>query len=139
MQTKQSAFVFWLFGAAFSLLLAMPAKAQKTGDIDKQPAYPGGIPALIDFMVKNITYPEAAKKEKAEGMVLIKFIVGADGSISKIKTVSESSRNPRADFVKEAVRVVKMMPKWEPAEAEGKTVSAEMTLPVQFKLDGNKP
>lgn len=139
MQTKQNAFVFWLLGTAFSLLLALPAMAQKTDNVDKQPAYPGGIPALIDFMVKNIQYPEAAKKEKAEGMVLVKFLVGADGSISKIRTVSESSRNPRADFVKEAVRVVKMMPKWEPAEAGGKTVSAEMALPVKFKLDGDKP
>lgn len=129
-----------LFGAALLCFLALPAAAQKTTKpVDQQPQYPGGMTALIDYMVKNIVYPEAAKKENAEGMVLVKFVVGADGTLSKIKTVSEGSQNPRADFVKEAVRVIKGMPKWIPAEAGGKKVSAEMVLPIKFALDGKKP
>jgi len=141
MQTKQSfRTTSWLLGAALALLLVSPLAAQKdAAKFDKQPEYPGGTAALIDFMVKNITYPEAAKKEQAEGMVVVKFVVNEDGSLSKFKTVSEQSRNPREDFVREAVRVVKAMPKWTPAEAGGKAVAAEMTLPIKFALDGKKP
>lgn len=138
MQTKHIPFLTWLLGAAFTLCLAVPASAQKTGKVEKEPGYPGGIPALIEFMVQHIQYPEAARKEKAEGMVLLKFTVGQDGVLSDFKTVTEGSQNPRADFVREAVRVVKTMPKWIPAEADGKAVSAEMVLPIKFKLDGDK-
>lgn len=143
MQTKQSfRTVSWLLGAALALFLVSPLAAQKDASaakFDKQPEYPGGTSALIDFMVKNITYPEAAKKEQAEGMVLVKFVVNEDGSLAKFKTISEQSRNPREDFVREAVRVVKAMPKWTPAEAGGKKVAAEMSLPIKFVLDGKKP
>lgn len=128
---------FYLFVSvlctAFLLLAIAPANAQ-----DKQPEYPGGIPALMDFLAKNIKYPEAAKKENAEGMVVIKFKIGKDGALSGIKTVSEASQNPREDFVREAVRVVKTMPKWTPGEVNGKVAEVEMALPVKFKLGAEK-
>lgn len=128
---------FYLFVSVlctvFLLLAISPATAQ-----DKQPEYPGGMSALVDFMVKNLKYPEAAKKENAEGVVIVKFRVGKDGSLSGIKTVSEGSMNPREDFVREAVRVIKMMPKWTPAEDQGKMVEVEMALPVQFELGQKK-
>ncbi|MBK8968555.1 MAG: energy transducer TonB [Saprospiraceae bacterium] len=138
MQTKY--ITTWLLSAAFVLLLALPASAQKTTTkLEKQPGYPGGMPALIDYMVKNIKYPEAAEKEHATGMVLVRFMVGKDGSISGIKTITEGSQNPREDFVRESVRVVKGMPNWTPAENDGKVVAAEVTLPIKFVLDGKKP
>ncbi|MEQ1744842.1 MAG: energy transducer TonB [Saprospiraceae bacterium] len=136
MQTKQCFRNTWLLGAAFGLFLALPMAAQKTMvRFEKEPAYPGGTEALIEFMVKNIAYPEAAMKEKAEGMVVVKFVVNEDGSLSNFKTISEQSKNPRADFVMEAVRVAKAMPKWSPAEANGKKMKAEMTLPIKFALE----
>ncbi|TNE49818.1 MAG: energy transducer TonB [Bacteroidetes bacterium] len=135
MQTNQNALFRWLLGAAFTLLLISPLAAQKTATPEQPPQFPGGMPALIDFMVNNIKYPEAAKKEKAEGMVLVRFTVGKDGSLSGIKTIAEGSQNPREDFVMESVRVIKSMPSWIPAEANGKKVRAEMTLPIKFKLD----
>ena len=140
MQTKQSFRVSRLLGAALFLFLVSPLAAQKeAATLDKQPEYPGGMPALIEFMVKNITYPETARKAQAEGMVFVRFTVNKDGTLSGIKTISEASRNPREDFVREAVRVVKSMPKWTPAEAGGKKVNAEMTLPIKFALDEKKP
>jgi TonB family protein len=140
MKMKHHVFVTWLLSTAFSLLLVMPLSAQKTtAKPDKQPEYPGGMPALVDFMIKNIKYPEAAKKEQATGMVLVKFVIGKDGSISGIKTITEGSQNPREDFVRESIRVIKAMPKWTPAEAEGKKVNAEVTLPIKFALDSKKP
>jgi len=140
MQTKRNAHLIWLFGTAFALLVTLPLQAQKTADKpDVQPEFPGGMPALVDFMVKNINYPEAAKKEQATGLVLVRFAVGKDGSISEIKTITEGSQNPREDFVREAVRVIRAMPKWTPAESKGKPVKAELTLPIKFALDGNRP
>ena len=127
-----------LLSAALTMLVS-PLSAQQTTGADKEPEYPGGFPALVDFLMKNVQYPAEAKKEGAEGVVLVKFMVGKDGGISGIKTVSEQSRNPRADFVREAVRVVKMMPRWNPAEVDGKAVAVEMALPVQFILGKKTP
>ena len=133
MQTNRFYLFISVLCTAFVLLAISPMAAQ-----DKQPEYPGGMPALVDFMVKNLKYPEAAKKENAEGVVIVKFKVGKDGSLSEIKTVSEGSQNPREDFVREAVRVIRMMPQWTPAEDQGKIVEVEMALPVQFRLGQEK-
>lgn len=141
MQTNriQKVFFFCVLGTVCSLFLALPLAAQKTTHTpEKQPQYPGGMPALIDYMVKNIKYPESAKKEQATGMVLVRFTVGEDGSIAGIKTIAEGSQNPREDFVRESIRVVKSMPQWLPAEDNGKKVKAEVTLPIKFALDGEK-
>ncbi len=136
MKTNHFSLAQCLLTAGFILFLTLGLNAQKS--VDAQPEYPGGFPALVDFLSKNIKYPEAARKENAEGMVLVKFTVGADGALHGIKTVSEASQNPRADFVMEALRVIKMMPAWKPLVKNGKPVEAEMTLPIQFKLDQEK-
>ncbi len=140
MQTKHIFQINWLLSAAFALLLALPLSAQKVAEKpEKQPEYPGGMPALIDYMVTNIKYPETAKKDGAAGVVMVNFLIGKDGSISKIKTVAKGSQNPREDFVMESIRVIKGMPKWVPAQSKGKSVSAEVTLPIKFALDDKKP
>lgn len=123
-----------LLGAAFILLVAMPLSAQKTASPpEKMPEYPGGMSALVQYMSTNIKYPEAAQKEKAEATIVVKFTVETDGSLSGIHTVNEGPAQ-RPDMVLEAVRVVKGMPKWTPAQDKGKTVKCEMALPVKFKL-----
>lgn len=124
----------WFFGAAFALCAALPLSAQKSATKpEKMPEYPGGFEALSKYVTSSITYPEAAKKEKAEGAITVKFIVETDGSLSGISTVNEGTAQ-RPDFVLEAIRVVKGMPKWKPAENKGKAVKCEMALPVKFKL-----
>lgn len=123
----------WLIGAVLFLFAALPLSAQKTSQLKKMPEYPGGFEALVKYMTDNIKYPEAAKKEKAEGTIIVKFTVETDGSISNISTANEGAPQ-RQDLVLEAVRVVKGMPKWTPGEAEDKAAKCEMALPVQFKL-----
>lgn len=124
----------WLLSAAFVLLATLPSLAQKEAPkIEKMPKYPGGLEALSKYMIANIKYPEAAQKEKAEGMIVVKFTVEADGSLSNFHTANEG-KPERPDFVLEAVRVAKGMPKWTPAQAGGKAVKCEMALPVKFKL-----
>lgn len=78
-----------------------------------------GLEALTTYLMTNIKYPDAAVKEKTEGTIMVKFAVEADGSLSNFYTVNEG-KPERSDFVQEAVRVAKGMPKWKPAQAGGK-------------------
>ncbi|KAF5029122.1 hypothetical protein DSECCO2_651920 [anaerobic digester metagenome] len=94
------------------------------------PEYPGGNEAMSAFMVKNIKYPEAAKSKGVQGTVYISFVVGSDGKVTDV----EVQKSVAPDLDAEALRVVKMMPDWKPAENKGKPVAVNMTLPVTFKL-----
>ena len=94
------------------------------------PEYPGGNEAMSAFMVKNIKYPEAAKSKGIQGTVYVSFEVSSSGKVTNVKV--QESVSPDLDA--EAVRVVKMMPDWKPAENKGKPVAVSMTLPVKFKL-----
>ena len=94
------------------------------------PEFPGGINALVKFISDNLKYPTVCKEQKIQGKVLVKFTVKSDGSISNIRVTK--SVDPYLD--KEAVRVVKSMPRWIPGTQDGKPVNVEYTLPITFKL-----
>lgn len=97
----------------------------------EQPAeFPGGIPALMEWLGDNIVYPESAERDDTEGKVVVKFVVESDGSIG----AAEILRSVREDLDNEALRVVKIMPKWIPGRIEGTAVRSYFTLPVNFKL-----
>lgn len=82
------------------------------------------------ILSKNLKYPTVCKEQKIQGKVLVKFTVKSDGSISNIRVTK--SVDPYLD--KEAVRVVKSMPRWIPGTQDGKPVNVEYTLPITFKL-----
>jgi TonB family protein len=110
------------------------AKTTAALHVDQMPEFPGGQDALMKYLVDNISYPKAAKKAKAEGTVYVGFTVSTDGSVTKVnvkKAVHEA-------LDAEAVRVVQSMPKWSPGKAHGKVVDVEMSLPIEFKLEGKK-
>ena len=94
------------------------------------PTYPGGMAALSKFLSDNIQYPKEAEKAKIEGRVLVGFIVDVDGAISESRV--EHSSHPLLD--REALRVVRLMPAWNPAMENGKPVKVRYHLPVNFKL-----
>ncbi|MCB0544290.1 MAG: energy transducer TonB [Lewinellaceae bacterium] len=124
----------WMFAAVLFLFTAMPAWAQKsTTPPEKMPEYPGGMSALVEYFTNSLKYPEAAQQAKAEGTIIVKFTVGNDGAISDVHTVNEGATQ-RSDMVLEAIRVVKGMPNWTPAQVDGKAVACEMALPVKFVL-----
>ncbi len=85
---------------------------------------------MIDFMVKNLKYPEKAVKDSVQGKVFVQCKVDKDGSLKDIKIL----RGIGYGCDEEAVRVIKMMPKWEPALKDGKPVQTEFVLPIKFKL-----
>ena len=98
--------------------------------VEVMPQFPGGQIAMLQYLMKNIKYPEQAMKEGIQGRVAVRFIVEKDGSISDVKPVL--SVHPLLN--KEAVRVVESMPKWTPGKHNGKPVRVRFNLPVMFKL-----
>jgi len=102
--------------------------------VEKQPSFPGGDEARIAFMVQNIQYPEQAKKNGIQGKVFITFVVEADGSITNVKVL----RGIGGGCDEEAVRVIKLMPKWNPGTEKGQPVRVQFNLPIKFTLQAGK-
>jgi tonB family C-terminal domain len=98
--------------------------------VDTEPGFPGGMSAMMKYLAENIRYPEAAVKAGKQGRVMVSFVVEADGSISHAKV----ARGISAELNKEALRVVRAMPKWEPGRHQGKVVRTRYVLPVVYRL-----
>ncbi|MBR3725321.1 MAG: TonB family protein, partial [Bacteroidales bacterium] len=98
--------------------------------VEEDPEFPGGLDSLRAFIQSNLRYPEEAKLNKIEGKVFITFTIEVDGSISNIKILRDIGGGCGA----EAVRVVKLMPKWKPGKLQGKVVRTQFNLPIQFVL-----
>ncbi|MDX1349956.1 MAG: M56 family metallopeptidase [Putridiphycobacter sp.] len=96
----------------------------------KNPEYPGGHAAMVDFLVKHIEYPINAKKNGVEGTVYVVFTVLKTGKLDNFII----GRKVNEDLEREALRVMKLMPNWIPGEQDGKKVNVQYTLPIQFKL-----
>jgi protein TonB len=95
-----------------------------------EPSFPGGPAAMTAWIQKEVKYPELASEMGEQGIVYVKFVVNKDGSIEQV-----SIRKGVSDALdKEAIRVVKAMPKWAPGEQAGKPVRVSFTLPISFKL-----
>lgn len=108
-----------------------PQEPNKVFDIvEVMPQFPGGNSELMRYLGTNIKYPTIAAENGIQGRVVLKFVVSKDGSISNIQIVR--SLDPSCD--KEAIRVVKGMPKWIPGMQNGHPVAVYFTLPVLFKL-----
>ena len=98
--------------------------------VEEQPEFPGGMEALLKYLAKNINYPESAVDNGIQGKVMVRFVVERDGSVSAVETYK--SVDPALD--KEAVRVVKTLPKWKPGRQQGKAVRTRYIVPVVFRL-----
>ncbi len=103
----------------------------EVGDPEKAAEFPGGFDALVKYIGEHVQYPEKLKKDKVGGIVYVSFEVAADGKVGNVKVARGSEHQALND---EAVRVVSGMPKWNPAEKDGKKVKSEMTLPFRFDL-----
>ena len=99
--------------------------------VEQMPEFPdGGQSGLMDYLKKNIQYPEAAKKAGVQGRVILQFVVDKDGSIDNVSVL----RGVNPDLDKEAIRVVSNMPNWKPGMQKGKPVSVKYTVPIAFSL-----
>lgn len=139
---KQTSIKALICGVFAAMLLAVPLvlySADKPQEqtpkkiytaVEKHASFPGGDVALFSFLHRNLRYPEQAQIDSIQGRVIVRFVVNEEGSIEQVsiaKSVSE-------ELDQEAVRVIKLMPKWEPGLNNGTPVSTYFTLPITFRL-----
>ncbi len=111
--------------------VSLPANNDSIYNIVEEKAqFPGGDMAMYKWIGYHLKYPEECRAKSIQGRVTIQFVVNKDGSISEIKTL----RSPNPLLSKEAIRVVKAMPKWSPAKVKGKVVRSYFRLPINFRI-----
>ena len=98
--------------------------------VDEKPSFPGGESAMKSYLNSNVKYPDVAQENGVQGRVIVESIIEKDGSMSDVKVIR--SVDPSLD--REALRVVKAMPKWTPAKLKGIPVRTKCTTPVVFRL-----
>ena len=100
-------------------------------DLDKMPSFQGGdLTTFSKWVMGNMKYPKAAIKHGIQGTVLVKFAVDKDGNVANIEVL----KSPDKSLSDEAMRVIKMSPKWTPGELDGRAVSVYFTIPLSFKI-----
>ena len=98
--------------------------------VEEMPSFPGGEGKLMEYVAKNIKYPQIARETGIQGRVFVGFVVEPDGSISNVKLL----RGIGGGCDEEAMRVIKSLPKWKPGKQRGKPVRVSYQIPVFFKL-----
>ena len=132
--------------ATLSLTSTLIAKAQDTASqaqsqqadddrtftkVEIEAAFPGGSPAWLRYLTKNLNYPREAVKNKIEGTVIVQFIVDKEGRVSDVQAIM----GPETGGLREeAVRVIKNCGRWMPAIQNGRQVKSYKKQPVVFKL-----
>ena len=99
-------------------------------NVDEEASFPGGIAACMKYIADNFRYPNIQGDCSIQGKIVVSFIVNEDGNLNDIKV----KKSVYSDLDKEAVRVVKSMPKWIPAKQNGKAVKSKYTLPVYIHV-----
>lgn len=99
-------------------------------DVEQMPSFPGGEWALMHYLASNTEYPVTAMDNGIGGHVVVSFVVERDGSITNVQVV----RSVEQSLDREALRVVRSMPKWIPGKQNGQAVRVKFTIPVSFRL-----
>ena len=101
--------------------------------VEEYPEYPGGMTELTKFIQENMRYPKSAAKKGIEARVICQFTIKKDGSIDHKSIIVIRGLHKSLD--KEAVRIIKKMPKWKPGEDfNGQAIDCKYTIPFSFKL-----
>lgn len=110
-----------------------PREEEEVFEIIDVPAeFPGGVQALRKFIQDNMIYPEVAREMGYQGKCYLKFVVSKSGTISNVVVKKGVPDCPECD--KEAIRIIRLSPKWKPAENSGVPVNSYYTVPISFKL-----
>jgi TonB family protein len=112
--------------------------------VDEMPQFSkGGQDGLMQYIAKNVKYPEKSRKEGIQGKVFISFLVDTDGKVKDVTLLRiqsfkmEGSKQVSCeapDMVEESLRVIKSLPDFTPGKNKGKAVKVKMTVPIQYKL-----
>jgi len=98
--------------------------------VESPPEFPGGDDARLNFLRNNVKYPQMAREAGIQGTVYVSFTVEKDGSITQVKI----ARGIGGGCDEEAVRIVRLMPKWKPGTQKGKKVRVSFNMPIKFTL-----
>lgn len=98
--------------------------------VEDLPQFPGGAVELMKWLTKNLRYPATAQRQKVQGKVVVQFIINKDGALANMEVVK--SLSPDCD--REALRVMRMMPKWKPGVQNGEPCRTMVCIPIVFKL-----
>jgi protein TonB len=109
-----------------------PAAPEIFTIVEENAEFPGGITAMAKYIQQNLQYPAMAREAGISGKAFLKFVVNEDGDISNVEVLKGVPGCGECD--KEAVRVVKSMPKWKPAKMTGRAVKCYFNLPINFKI-----
>lgn len=101
--------------------------------VEEMPVFPGGESAMLKFISENIKYPEISKTSNISGKVFVNFIVAEKGNIEDVRII----RGLDSSINKEVTRVIQLLPDWTPGRQRGKAVRVQITIPINFSLDGN--
>lgn len=112
--------------------IVTPPKREVHTSVEKEAFFPGGYPALMSYIQANLVYPTEGIEINAQGKCYLRFIVDFEGRISSVKVLRGIPGCPECD--REAIRVLKSMPEWEPGKVGGVSVSSYFDLPINFSL-----
>ncbi len=98
--------------------------------VEQMPHFPGGDDSLRAYLRKELKYPLINRDEDIQGTVYVVFVVAKTGDIKDVKVL----RGIGSDFDKEAIRVIKSMPRWTPGKQNGVAVNVQMNMPIKFSL-----
>lgn len=105
-----------------------------TGDVyeavEQMPEFPGGMAGLMQYITKNLRYPEEAKAKGIQGRVTVRVVVNTEGKVTNAEVLR--SADPVLDA--EALRVASSLPDWKPGMQDGKPVNVRFIFPVNFSL-----
>ena len=123
---------FMVYGNPKAATLQLPAdQSGRIYDIvETNASFPGGDEACARWLAQNIQYPAICRNNGIQGRVILSFVVELDGSLSNAKVVRSGDEN----LSNEALRVITLMPKWNPATSDGKRVRSRYNLPILFRL-----
>lgn len=99
--------------------------------VEEMPSFPGGEEARMKFLYDNIVYPQVARESNISGTVFVGFVVDSRGRVTEAKI----QRGIGGGCDEEALRVIKLMPSWNPGKQAGKPVRVQFTMPIKFSLN----
>jgi len=115
--------------------LIFPDKNGVYTHVEEMPQFPGGEAEMMKFLSQNIRYPLKAMEKGIQGTVVCRFVVDSIGEVKNVVVLKKI--DPLLD--QEAIRIIKLMPKWIPGKHNGKAVSVSYIIPVGFRFAGINP
>lgn len=120
---------------AYSIKMRPKGENRVYTSVEKKPQYPGGMGSFKRYIDKNLKYPEQAKKDSIEGVVVMQFIVEKNGEITSPRVVRQLE--PSLDSI--AMNLIKDMPRWNPGSDHGRIVRCKYSVPIAFRIPRPKP